>query len=119
MRQPYSLTQEMRRRSAEPCKASQMIEISVFVSELTPVVRRPRSTRGAAMRRTSWRRTAIDRERHTKREMLRHAIWIVMIVALSFIVRAGTAHFVGGHLDDAGWFQSGSYRIFDQRAQNI
>jgi len=51
--------------------------------------------------------------------MLRHAIWIVAIIALSFIVRAGTACFVGGHLDDAGWFQSGSYRIFDQRAQNI
>ena len=46
-------------------------------------------------------------------------IWIAAILALSFIARAGTAQFVAEHLDDAGWFQFGSYKIFDERAQNI
>lgn len=46
-------------------------------------------------------------------------IWIIAIVALSFVVRAGTAHFVGEHLDNAAWFQFGSYKVFDERAQGI
>lgn len=52
-------------------------------------------------------------------ETRRRAAWIIAIVALSFVVRAGTAHFVGARLDDAGWFQFGSYKNFDVRAQAI
>jgi Dolichyl-phosphate-mannose-protein mannosyltransferase len=44
---------------------------------------------------------------------------VIFILALSFAVRSGTSHFMAEHLDDAGWFQYGSYKIFDQRAQNI
>jgi glycosyltransferase involved in cell wall biosynthesis/4-amino-4-deoxy-L-arabinose transferase-like glycosyltransferase len=47
------------------------------------------------------------------------ALWIAGIIALSFLVRAGTAQFVGTHLDDAAWFQFGSYRVFDERARKI
>jgi hypothetical protein len=35
------------------------------------------------------------------------------------VVRAGTSHFLAEHLNDAGWFQYGSYGVFDQRAKDI
>ena len=44
---------------------------------------------------------------------------LLSILALSLIVRALTAQFLGERLTDAGWFQYGSYKILDQRAQNI
>src|SRR5688572_4095650 len=50
---------------------------------------------------------------------LKRVLSIIAIVLLSFAVRAGTSHFMGERLDDAGWFQYGSYKIFDQRAHDI
>lgn len=47
------------------------------------------------------------------------AVWIAVVLALSVIVRAGTAQFLSTHLYDGGWFQYGSYSVFDIRAQNI
>ena len=49
----------------------------------------------------------------------RRVLALLLVLALSFIVRGLTAQFIGARLDDAGWFQYGSYAIFDQRAQNI
>ena len=43
----------------------------------------------------------------------------MLVLALSFMVRGLTAQFIGQRLNDAGWFQYGSYAIFDRRAQNI
>jgi hypothetical protein len=49
----------------------------------------------------------------------RRALSLLLIVVLALVVRGLTAQFLGERLGDAGWFQSGSYRIFDARAQNI
>jgi 4-amino-4-deoxy-L-arabinose transferase-like glycosyltransferase len=49
----------------------------------------------------------------------RLAVCLLLIVGLSFAVRALTAHFLGERLNDAGWFQYGSYKIFDERAQGL
>lgn len=56
-----------------------------------------------------------------KSKMTKHrrVLALLFILALSFIVRGLTAQFIGARLNDAGWFQYGSYAIFDQRAQNI
>ncbi|HEX8747305.1 MAG TPA: glycosyltransferase family 39 protein [Pyrinomonadaceae bacterium] len=43
----------------------------------------------------------------------------LLIVLLSLSVRALTAQFLAERLTDAGWFQYGSYKIFDERAQGI
>jgi 4-amino-4-deoxy-L-arabinose transferase-like glycosyltransferase len=43
----------------------------------------------------------------------------LLIVGLSFVVRGLTAQFLGERLNDAGWFQYGSYKIFDERAQGL
>ncbi|PYS79412.1 MAG: hypothetical protein DMF70_13070 [Acidobacteria bacterium] len=42
-----------------------------------------------------------------------------MILALAFAVRSLTANFLRAHFDDPGWFQFGSYSVFDRQAQNI
>lgn len=47
------------------------------------------------------------------------AIWLMLTLAVSLGVRAGTAYFLASHLADPGWFQYGSYSVFDQRTQNI
>lgn len=47
------------------------------------------------------------------------ALSLLLIVGLSLTVRALTAEFLGARLADAGWFQYGSYKIFDERAQGI
>lgn len=47
------------------------------------------------------------------------ALGLLLIVVLSLMVRALTAQFLSERLGDAGWFQYGSYKIFDQRAQGI
>lgn len=47
------------------------------------------------------------------------ALCLLLIVMLSFTVRALTAQFLGERLGDASWFQYGSYKIFDERAQAI
>ena len=52
----------------------------------------------------------------TKRKRL---LGLLLVLALSFAVRGLTANFIGSRLHDAGWFQYGSYAIFDSLAQNI
>jgi len=47
------------------------------------------------------------------------ALGLVLIVVLSLAVRALTAQFLSERLGDAGWFQYGSYKIFDARAQAL
>ncbi|HEX8176623.1 MAG TPA: hypothetical protein VF543_16140 [Pyrinomonadaceae bacterium] len=47
------------------------------------------------------------------------ALGLLLIVLLSLSVRALTAQFLAERLTDAGWFQYGSYKIFDERAQAI
>jgi 4-amino-4-deoxy-L-arabinose transferase-like glycosyltransferase len=42
-----------------------------------------------------------------------------MILALAFAVRSLTGNFLRAHFDDPGWFQFGSYSVFDRQAQNI
>lgn len=49
----------------------------------------------------------------------RTALALLLIVVLSLVVRALTAQFLAERLDDAGWFQHGSYKIFDERAQGL
>ena len=49
----------------------------------------------------------------------RRLLGLLLVLLLAFIVRGLTAQFMSIRLNDAGWFQYGSYAIFDQRAQNI
>jgi 4-amino-4-deoxy-L-arabinose transferase-like glycosyltransferase len=51
--------------------------------------------------------------RHRKR-----VIALLIVLALSFAVRALTANFLRAHLDEPGWFPSGIYENFDGVAQN-
>ena len=44
---------------------------------------------------------------------------LFFILALAFAVRSLTANFLRAHFDDPGWFQFGSYSVFDRQAQNI
>ena len=44
---------------------------------------------------------------------------LLFIVALAFAVRSLTGSFLRAHFDDPGWFQFGSYSVFDRQAQNI
>ena len=44
---------------------------------------------------------------------------LLLILALSFTVRALTANFMRAHLNDAGWFQWGSFAVFDRQAQDV
>ena len=44
---------------------------------------------------------------------------VLFIFALAFAVRSLTANFLRAHFDDPGWFQFGSYAVFDRQAQNI
>jgi len=39
------------------------------------------------------------------------------ILALAFTIRGLTANFIAAHFHDPGWFQFGSYSIFDRQAQ--
>ncbi|HEY6802625.1 MAG TPA: glycosyltransferase family 39 protein [Pyrinomonadaceae bacterium] len=45
------------------------------------------------------------------------SLLLILFVALS--VRALTAYFIYTHLSDPSWFQSGTYQIFDRKAQDI
>ena len=49
----------------------------------------------------------------------RRALTLGSILMLALFVRALTAQFMAAHLGDAGWFQSGSYAIFDEQAQAL
>lgn len=44
---------------------------------------------------------------------------LLLILALSFTVRALTANFIRAHLNDPSWFQGGSFAVFDRQAQNV
>lgn len=44
---------------------------------------------------------------------------LLFILALAFAVRGLTMRFISDHLSEPGWFQSGSYAVFDRQAQNI
>jgi 4-amino-4-deoxy-L-arabinose transferase-like glycosyltransferase len=44
---------------------------------------------------------------------------LLFILTLALSVRVLTANFLRAHFDDPGWFQSGSYAIFDGQAQGI
>jgi len=46
-------------------------------------------------------------------------IYLVLILLTAFTVRGLTRQFVQAHLSDPGWFQSGTYAIFDRHAQKI
>jgi hypothetical protein len=44
---------------------------------------------------------------------------LLLILVLSFTVRFLTANFMRAHLNDAGWFQFGSFAVFDRQAQDV
>src|SRR5437764_7685528 len=44
---------------------------------------------------------------------------LLLIFALAFTVRFLTMQFMRAHLNDAAWFQYGSYSVFDEQARNI
>jgi len=49
----------------------------------------------------------------------RRALALLCVLLLSFSVRALMAQFMSARLNDAGWFQSGTYAIFDKQARDI
>ncbi|HVG34235.1 MAG TPA: glycosyltransferase family 39 protein [Pyrinomonadaceae bacterium] len=49
----------------------------------------------------------------------RRAFLLLCVLALSFAVRGLTAEFMRVRLMDAGWFQAGTYAIFDNQARDI
>lgn len=49
----------------------------------------------------------------------RRAFLLLCVLALSFAVRGLTAEFMRAHLQDAGWFQTGTYSVFDDQARAI
>jgi 4-amino-4-deoxy-L-arabinose transferase-like glycosyltransferase len=49
----------------------------------------------------------------------RRALALIIILLIAFSVRALTANFIRAHFDDPGWFQSGSYAVFDASARDI
>jgi hypothetical protein len=61
------------------------------------------------------RRRPIALPTHSKGRL----VALFFILALSFTVRALTANFIRAHLNDAAWFQYGSYEVFDKQAQDI
>lgn len=54
-----------------------------------------------------------------KPALQRRLLALLFILAVAFAVRGLTMRFIRDHLSDPGWFQSGSYAIFDRQAQNI
>jgi len=46
-------------------------------------------------------------------------VFFLMVLALAGAIRFLTYNFIRDHLNDASWFQYGSYRVFDKRAQDI
>lgn len=49
----------------------------------------------------------------------RHVMACLCVLLLAFTVRALTAQFMRVRLTDAGWFQSGTYAIFDTQARRV
>jgi hypothetical protein len=44
---------------------------------------------------------------------------ILSILVLALLIRGLTANFIAAHFADPGWFQSGSFAIFDKQAQQV
>lgn len=57
--------------------------------------------------------------RPDKLALRRRLLVVLFILALAFAVRGLTMRFIRDHLSEPGWFQSGSYAVFDRQAQNI
>src|SRR5947209_9263869 len=51
--------------------------------------------------------------------MRRRIIALLLISMLAFAVRFLTMQFVRAHFNDPGWFQYGSYLVFDRQARAI
>src|ERR1700752_108145 len=49
----------------------------------------------------------------------RRVLFFVMVFLVAAGVRLLTFNFLSAHLNDPAWFQSGSYRVFDKRANDI
>ena len=49
----------------------------------------------------------------------RRVLFFFLIFLLATSIRFLTYNFLRAHLDDPAWFQSGSYRVFDKRANDI
>ncbi len=58
-------------------------------------------------------------ENADKRKLKRRLLALLFLLALAIAIRGLTMRFIGDHLSEPGWFQSGSYAIFDRQAQNI
>lgn len=56
---------------------------------------------------------------HNSQLTRRRVVACLCILLLSFTVRALTAEFMRAHLEDPGWFQSGTYAIFDSQARHL
>jgi hypothetical protein len=50
---------------------------------------------------------------------MRRPLLLLCILALAFVVRGLTMRFISDRLSDPGWFQSGTFAIFDKHAQDI
>src|SRR6185503_6432759 len=50
---------------------------------------------------------------------VRRVLFFFLIFLLAASIRFLTYNFLRAHLDDPAWFQSGSYRVFDKRANEI
>jgi Dolichyl-phosphate-mannose-protein mannosyltransferase len=50
---------------------------------------------------------------------LRKIAILVLIITLALLIRGLTANFIAARFDDPGWFQSGSFAIFDRQAQDV
>jgi 4-amino-4-deoxy-L-arabinose transferase-like glycosyltransferase len=46
-------------------------------------------------------------------------VFFLIVLVLAGAIRLFTYNFIRDHLHDASWFQHGSYRVFDKRAQDI
>jgi hypothetical protein len=49
----------------------------------------------------------------------KRAVAVLCLLLVAIFVRALTAQFMSAHLNDAGWFQTGTYAIFDRQARDI
>ena len=49
----------------------------------------------------------------------RRALFFCLVVLVAAGIRLLTYNFLRAHLDDPNWFQSGSYRVFEKRANDI
>jgi 4-amino-4-deoxy-L-arabinose transferase-like glycosyltransferase len=49
----------------------------------------------------------------------RKIVPLLAIVLLALVVRGLTANFIRAHLNDPGWFQFGTFKIFDRQAQDV